>query len=212
MGEKENNLFVGIVPFVAAAETRSFRKAAARLGLTPSAVSKAISRLEQDVGARLLNRSARNVTLTDEGESFLLSCRDAVSNVVSQIAIEFSEPVNVASVSAGDVRIYTPNGLLPGSNQTYLALEPTILRVNVNPQNVPGNYRVEVGPLIEGLLAPRMSQVYTGAFSITLPLISGFEFHRVDMSTRDVKAFSNRMISPSRPAVTIAFAFTTSAT
>ncbi|HEX5218167.1 MAG TPA: carboxypeptidase-like regulatory domain-containing protein [Verrucomicrobiae bacterium] len=96
-----------------------------------------------------------------------------VSNIVNQIALEFTEPVNLTSVSASDVRIYTPYGLLPGTNQTYSSPSPTTLLVSFNPQNVPGNYRVEVGPLIEGLLAPRMSQVYTGAFSIVLPMISG---------------------------------------
>jgi hypothetical protein len=96
-----------------------------------------------------------------------------VSNVVSQIALEFSEPINLSSVSANDVRIYTPYGLLPAASQTVSAPAPSTLLISFNLQNVPGNYRVEVGPLIEGLLAPRMSQVYTGSFSITLPIISG---------------------------------------
>jgi len=96
-----------------------------------------------------------------------------VSNIVNQIALEFTEPVNLSSVSAGDVRIFTPYGQLLETNQSYSLPAPTTLLVSFNPQNVPGNYRVEVGPLIEGLLAPRMSQVYTGAFSMTLPMISG---------------------------------------
>lgn len=96
-----------------------------------------------------------------------------VSNVVSQVALEFSEPVNLASVSGSDIRIYAPYGPLPDANKTFALLSPATLLVSFNPQNIPGNYRVEVGPLIEGLLAPRMSQVYTGAFSIALSTVSG---------------------------------------
>jgi len=75
------DLFSGVLPFVAAAEAKSFRVAARKLGLTPSAVSKAITRLEARLGLRLLNRSSRSVSLTEEGEAFLRGCQDAVTSV-----------------------------------------------------------------------------------------------------------------------------------
>jgi LysR family transcriptional regulator for bpeEF and oprC len=75
------DLFSGVLPFVAAAEAQSFRLAARKLGLTPSAVSKAITRLEARLGLRLLNRSSRSVSLTDEGEAFLRGCQQAVVSV-----------------------------------------------------------------------------------------------------------------------------------
>ena len=53
--------------FVRAAEQQSFAAAAAVLGLTPSAVSKAVSALERSLGVRLLTRTARGVSLTEEG-------------------------------------------------------------------------------------------------------------------------------------------------
>lgn len=62
-----SDLFAGILPFVATAEARSLTGAGRRLGVTPSAVSKAIARLESELGVRLMNRTARAVTLTDEG-------------------------------------------------------------------------------------------------------------------------------------------------
>ncbi|HYQ01149.1 MAG TPA: LysR family transcriptional regulator [Polyangiaceae bacterium] len=83
MKDRSADLFSGVVPFVAAAEAQSFRVAARKLGLTPSAVSKAITRLEARLGLRLLNRTARAVSLTDEGEAFLRGCQDAVQNVRS---------------------------------------------------------------------------------------------------------------------------------
>ena len=52
-----NDLFDGILPFVHVAEERSFRRAAARLGVSTAAVSKAIQRLEADVGVALLLRT-----------------------------------------------------------------------------------------------------------------------------------------------------------
>ena len=75
------DLFSGVLPFVTAAEAKSFRVAARKLGLTPSAVSKAITRLETRLGLRLLNRSSRSVSLTEEGETFLRGCQKAIVNV-----------------------------------------------------------------------------------------------------------------------------------
>src|SRR5205814_1320509 len=63
--------FDGIIVFVQVATARSFGEAGRRLGVTTSAVSKALARLETEVGAGLLQRSARAVTLTTEGTAFL---------------------------------------------------------------------------------------------------------------------------------------------
>jgi DNA-binding transcriptional LysR family regulator len=73
--------FSGVLPFVTAAEAKSFRVAAHKLGLTPSAVSKAITRLETRLGLRLLHRSSRSVSLTEEGETFLRGCQEALVSV-----------------------------------------------------------------------------------------------------------------------------------
>jgi DNA-binding transcriptional LysR family regulator len=77
------DLFSGVLPFVTAAEAKSFRVAARKLGLTPSAVSKAVTRLEARLGLRLLNRSSRNVSLTEEGDAFLRGCQQAVASMRS---------------------------------------------------------------------------------------------------------------------------------
>jgi DNA-binding transcriptional LysR family regulator len=75
------DLFAGVVPFVATSKARSFRVAAKELGVTAPAVSKAIAKLEADLGVRLLHRTSRSVTLTVEGEEFLRKCRTAVDEV-----------------------------------------------------------------------------------------------------------------------------------
>lgn len=69
------------MPFVRTAEERSFGRAAASLGVTTAAVSKAVRKLEEDLDVRLLERSSRTVTLTREGEIFLERCRQAVLGV-----------------------------------------------------------------------------------------------------------------------------------
>jgi len=83
MKDSSADLFSGVLPFVTAAEAKSFRVAARKLGLTPSAVSKAITRLEARLGLRLLNRTSRSVSLTEEGETFLRGCQEAVVSVRS---------------------------------------------------------------------------------------------------------------------------------
>src|SRR5271167_1843945 len=63
-------LVSGIGVLAAVVETGGFAKAARALGLTQPAVSRAIARLEARVGVRLLDRTTRTVTLTDEGRRF----------------------------------------------------------------------------------------------------------------------------------------------
>jgi DNA-binding transcriptional LysR family regulator len=59
--------------FVRAVETGGFSAAARDLGLTPSALSKLVTRLEDRLGARLLQRTTRRLQLTAEGEAFYAS-------------------------------------------------------------------------------------------------------------------------------------------
>ena len=60
--------------FVKAAEMRNFTAVGQQLGLSPSAVGKAVSRLEERLGVRLFHRSTRSITLTPEGSEFLEHC------------------------------------------------------------------------------------------------------------------------------------------
>jgi LysR family transcriptional regulator, regulator for bpeEF and oprC len=73
--------FSGVVPFVHVAEERNFRRAAERLGVTTAAVSKAVAKLEADLGVSLLARTSRSVALTPEGEAYLARCREALSAI-----------------------------------------------------------------------------------------------------------------------------------
>lgn len=74
-------LFSGVLPFLHTAEEKSFRKAAVHLGITTAAVSKAVARLEAQLGVTLLHRTSRHVALTPEGTVFLEHCREAVTRL-----------------------------------------------------------------------------------------------------------------------------------
>lgn len=96
-----------------------------------------------------------------------------VADAVSEVSLEFSEALNPPSIATNDFRLYAPGGALAASNFTWSLPGPATLRLQFPLQTTPGNYRLEVGPLIEGFLAPRMSQVYTGWFTAAPPLLSG---------------------------------------
>lgn len=67
--------------FVKVAERKSFVRAAADLGITQSGVSNAIKRLEEHTGARLLARTTRRVSLTEDGAAFFERCRQALAEI-----------------------------------------------------------------------------------------------------------------------------------
>jgi DNA-binding transcriptional LysR family regulator len=65
---------VGIEIFARVVEARSFSGAAARLGISKSAVSKHVSRMEKSMGVRLLNRTTRNLSVTEIGKEWYERC------------------------------------------------------------------------------------------------------------------------------------------
>lgn len=67
--------------FVRSVDTGGFSSAARELGLTPSALSKLVTRLEDRLGARLLQRTTRRLLLTPEGEAFYLRSRRILSDI-----------------------------------------------------------------------------------------------------------------------------------
>ena len=75
--DKLNSLII----FVRAAQNRSFSEAARQMGMSPSSVSKAVQRLEEELGIRLLNRTTRSVTLTDDGAAFYVRCRQIIDEL-----------------------------------------------------------------------------------------------------------------------------------
>jgi len=71
----------GILAVVRAVEARSFARAAKSIGVTASGVGKSISRLETELGVRLLSRTTRRLSLTDDGAVFFEHCRKVLDEL-----------------------------------------------------------------------------------------------------------------------------------
>jgi DNA-binding transcriptional LysR family regulator len=67
--------------FVAVAEETGFAPAARRLNMSPPSVTRAVSELEQRLGAKLLHRTTRSVRLTDAGHRYLADCRRILGEI-----------------------------------------------------------------------------------------------------------------------------------
>ena len=73
----------GVEAFLCVARHRSFRRAAAELGVTPSAISQAVRVLEERIGAALFIRTTRSVGLTEAGQQFLSRAKPAFEELVA---------------------------------------------------------------------------------------------------------------------------------
>jgi DNA-binding transcriptional LysR family regulator len=91
--------------FVAVAEARSFRRAAARLNLTPSTLSHALRSLEERLGVRLLNRTTRTVSPTEAGHALLKQIAPAFASIETAV-----ESVNAfRNKPHGTIRLNVPH-------------------------------------------------------------------------------------------------------
>lgn len=106
----------GVEAFLSVAQHRSFRKAAAELGVTPSAISQAVRALEARVGAALFIRTTRSVSLSEAGERFYLRAKPAFEELVaaSEVARDLGQR------PAGLLRLTVPRAVIP------ILLEPLI--------------------------------------------------------------------------------------
>jgi DNA-binding transcriptional LysR family regulator len=106
----------GVEVFLAVARRQSFRRAAADLGVTPSAVSQSVRALEARLGAALFARTTRSVGLTEAGERFLARARPAFE----ELAAAGEAARDIGQRPTGLLRITVPRAVVP------LILEPII--------------------------------------------------------------------------------------
>ena len=106
----------GVGAFLSVAQHRSFRKAAAELGVTPSAIGQAIRALEARIGAALFIRTTRSVGLTEAGERFLSRAKPAFE----ELAAASADARNLGQRPAGLLRLTVPRVVVP------MLLEPLI--------------------------------------------------------------------------------------
>jgi DNA-binding transcriptional LysR family regulator len=106
----------GVEAALAVARHRSFRRAAAELAVTPSAISQTIRSLEARVGAALFIRTTRSVGLTEAGERFLVRAKPAFEELVAASAAAR----DLGQRPAGVLRLSVPRAVVP------ILLEPLI--------------------------------------------------------------------------------------
>src|SRR6059036_233001 len=106
----------GVEAFLSVAEHRSFRRAAAELGVTPSAMSQSVRALEARVGAALFIRTTRSVGLSEAGERFLLRAKPAFEELIAAS----EDARDLGQRPAGLLRLTVPPAVVP------ILLEPLI--------------------------------------------------------------------------------------
>jgi DNA-binding transcriptional LysR family regulator len=92
-----------LIAFTAVMDTGSFSAAAARLGQTPSGVSRSIARLEKQLGMTLIHRTTRRLDLTEEGAWLLGRARGVLAelaNTEAEAAARRSQPSGLVRVNA----------------------------------------------------------------------------------------------------------------
>jgi DNA-binding transcriptional LysR family regulator len=132
----DGRLLSGVTVLAAVVQSRSFSRAGEALGITTSGVSRAIARLEARLGIRLLDRTPRSLTLTDEGKRFY--------EQVGPLLATIEDAANSASGSAGAVRgrlrvdidPYFSRLVLSGQIGGFLARHPEVILEMVTREHV----------------------------------------------------------------------------
>ncbi|WP_416392082.1 LysR family transcriptional regulator [Alloalcanivorax xenomutans] len=155
----------GIELFCLAAEQGSFTGAAHAAGISPAAVSRAMTRLEARLGVRLFVRTTRSLRLTDSGQTYLLHCREALGRLQD---VE-RELTGAQQRPAGTIRLSVPTTygharilpLLPAFQQHYPQVCFDIHVGNRNVDLVTERYDLVVRarpPVDSGLVARPLEQ------------------------------------------------------
>lgn len=104
------SLLPSLSVFVVVARTLNFTQAAAELSVSATAVSKTIKQLEGVLGARLLNRTTRSVSLTDAGAQLVSALRPALQSVegaIEQVRSSYDLPSGALRINTSHVAFVT---------------------------------------------------------------------------------------------------------
>src|SRR6202048_2527488 len=135
----DTRVLTGVGVLAAVTDAGNFARAAEMLGLTPSAVSRAVARLEARVGVRLFDRNPREVSLTEEGRRF----HTRVMPLLAGLDEAAAEAAGAAAVVRGRLRVsvdpWFARVLLAPKLQQFLVRYP-LLSVDFSTSN----YREEM--------------------------------------------------------------------
>jgi DNA-binding transcriptional LysR family regulator len=150
-----------LITFSAVIDTGSFSKAAARLGQTPSAVSRTIARLEKQLGMTLMHRTTRRFDLTEEGAWLLGRARRILAELddtEAQAAARRSQPSGLVRVNAATPTLdHLLAPLVPAFLDAYpqVELELTSGETFVDLIEERADLAIRIGPLADSTLRAR---------------------------------------------------------
>jgi DNA-binding transcriptional LysR family regulator len=152
---------VDVLAFVRVVETGSFARAAERMGLSKPVLSRRVARLEEQLGARLLTRTARGAQPTDIGQSYyaraaaILADLEAAQEVVAEAVTQIAGPIRLSAPLSFGIAYLAP------ALADFAAAHPRVeLDVEFEDRNVDlagGGYdlAVRIGRLADSALVAR---------------------------------------------------------
>lgn len=185
--------------FLAVCGAQSFAAAATQLHLSPSAVAKAIARLEARLGVRLFERTTRRLQMTQEGERYFSICRqslDEIDRVEAELAATRTEPSGLVRISLPPLfgmSVITPALFALADAHPLLSFDITLKgeKVDFLAQQVHLAVRIGHLPDISGLTARRL-----GTQTIVLCASSSYlDRHGMPQSISDLSA--HRLVATS---------------
>jgi DNA-binding transcriptional LysR family regulator len=122
----DDRLLAGVRVLVAVVEAGSFTGAAQVLGLTDSAVSRAVARLEERVGARLFDRTTRSLRLTEAGAEFHASVAPLLDGIAEAAETLGGSTRRIAGRLRADVDTYFASTVLAPRLPEFLERHPEL--------------------------------------------------------------------------------------
>ena len=147
--------------FVRAVETGGFSAAARDIGLTPSALSKLVTRLEDRLGARLLHRTTRRLQLTAEGEAFYARARPilkAMDEAEAEVAQASASPRGLLRLHCGSAfGMHQLAPAIPRFQELHpeVEMDITISDQPLGPMEEGVDLAIRIGPLDESSMVAR---------------------------------------------------------
>jgi DNA-binding transcriptional LysR family regulator len=147
--------------FVSVVESGSFSAAAQASGLTPSAVSKAITRMEDRLGVRLLQRTTRRLALTQEGETMLARGKEilaAIESAEAEVTANRGRPRGLVKLNTGTA--FAKHRLAPVMTEFHARYPDITLELSISDRRVDviaeqADIAVRTGPLGDSTLIAR---------------------------------------------------------